>query len=267
MSSKGIFSAVSGAMAQSSRLDTIANNLANVNTTGFKKDRQVFSEYLTSYEKQNDVIQVPRVPASIESFYDMQGGDTAYVNPAGTYTNFDQGALRSTGSPLDVAIEGKGFFEVSSPQGLRFTRSGSFQIDAAGRLVTKEGFPVLREGQGDPAQRIIQTNSRNLTISKSGEIFDGGNNIGKLAVSTFAVDDDLQKVGGSLYGLKGNAVSGPVPAVEAKLAQGFLEGSNVNVVEEMTDMITANRVFEAAQQAIKATDQMDDKLINIVGKV
>lgn len=267
MSSKGIFSAVSGAMAQSSRLDTIANNLANVNTTGFKKDRQVFSEYLTSFEKQNDVIQVPRVPASIESFYDMQGGDTAYVNPAGTYTNFEQGALRSTGSPLDVAIEGKGFFEVSAPQGLRFTRSGSFQIDAAGRLVTKEGFPVLREGQGGPAQRIIQTSSRNLTISKGGEIFDGGNNIGKLAVSTFAVDDDLQKVGGSLYGLKGNAVSGPVPAPEAKLAQGFLEGSNVNVVEEMTDMITANRVFEAAQQAIKATDQMDDKLINTVGKV
>lgn len=267
MSSKGIFAAVSGAMAQSSRLDTIANNLANVNTTAFKKDRQVFSEYLTSYEKQNDVIQVPRVPASIESFYDMQGGDTAYVNPAGTYTNFEQGALRSTGSVLDLAIEGKGFFEVLSPQGLRFTRNGGFQIDANGRLVTKEGYPVLREGQGDPGQRLIQTGSRNITVSKAGEIFDGGNNIGKIAVSNFAIEDDLQKVGGSLYALKATAVSGPVASPEARVHQGFIEGSNVNVVEEMTDMITANRVFEAAQKAIQATDQMDDKLINQVGKV
>lgn len=267
MSSKGIFSAVSGAMAQSSRLDTIANNLANVNTTGFKKDRQVFSEYLTSYEKQNDVIQVPRVPASIESFYDMQGGDNSYVNPAGTYTNHEQGALRATGNNLDFAIEGKGFFEVATPAGLRFTRNGGFQIDAAGRLVTKEGFPVLREGQGDPAQRIIQTTTRNITVSRSGEVFDNGNNIAKLAVSDFAVTDDLQKVGSSMYALKGTAVSGPVPSPEAHVQQGYVESSNVNVVEEMTDMISANRVFEAAQQAIKAQDQMDDKLINQVGKV
>src|ERR1700722_13837892 len=139
MSSKGIYSAVSGAMAQNSRLDTIANNLANVNTSSFKKDRQVFSEYLSAYEKAPDVIQVPRVPASIESFYDMQGGDTAYVNPAVTYTNFEQGALKPTGSPLDLALEGKGFFEVLTPQGVRWTRNGALQIDASGRLVTKEG--------------------------------------------------------------------------------------------------------------------------------
>jgi flagellar basal-body rod protein FlgG len=109
MSSKGIYSAISGAMAQSSRLDTIANNLANVNTNGFKKDRQVFSEYLSAYEKPDDLIRAPRVPASIESFYDMNGGDNAYVNPAGSYTNFEQGGLRATGSPLDFALDGKGF--------------------------------------------------------------------------------------------------------------------------------------------------------------
>jgi flagellar basal-body rod protein FlgF len=162
MSSKGIYSAVSGAMAQSSRLDTIANNLANVNTTSFKKDRQVFSEYLAANEKPQDVIQAPRIPASVESFYDMQGGDTAYVNPAGTYTNFEQGALKSTGSAMDMAIEGKGFFEVLTPQGVRWTRNGSLQIDGNGRLTTKEGFPVLRDGQNDPAQRTIQLGSRNM---------------------------------------------------------------------------------------------------------
>jgi len=267
MSSKGIYSAVSGAMAQSSRLDTIANNLANVNTSGFKKDRQIFSEYLSAFEKANDVIQVPRIPASIESFYDMQGGDNAYVNPAGTYTNFEQGTMRSTGSAMDVAIEGRGFFEVLTPQGVRWTRAGALQVDGNGRLVNKEGHPLLREGQQDPSQRLIQLNSRNVTISQAGDLFDGGNNIGRLGVVDFDNLDDLQKVGGSLYALKGNARSQPRPASEMRVQQGFIEGSNVNVVDEMTEMIAANRVFEAAQQAIKAYDQMDDKLINQVGKV
>lgn len=267
MSSKGIYSAVSGAMAQSSRLDTIANNLANVNTTGFKKDRQVFSEYLSAHEKAPDVMQVPRVPASIESFYDMQGGDNAYVNPSGTYTNFEQGLLRSTGSPMDVAIEGRGFLEVLTPQGVRFTRNGGMQVDGNGRLVTKDGFPVLREGQGDPAQRVMTLGSRNVTISQAGDVYEGGAQVGRLSVVDFLNPDDLQKQGGSLFALKDNAISVPLPAREAKVQQGFLEGSNVNVVDEMTDMIAANRVFEATQQAIKGHDQMDDKLINQVGKV
>ncbi|MGZ3722492.1 MAG: flagellar basal-body rod protein FlgF [Bdellovibrionales bacterium] len=267
MSSKGIYAAVSGAMAQNSRLDTIANNLANVNTSSFKKDRQVFSEYLSTYEKPSDVIQVPRVPASIESFYDMQGGDNSYVNPAGTYTNFEQGGLRPTGSPLDLALEGKGFFEVGTPAGLRFTRNGSLQVDSNGQLVTKEGHPILKEGTGDPAQRAITVTSRNITISQKGEVFDGGNLLGKLAVVDFAKVDDLQKVGNSYYTLKGNAGSAPLPAQEGRVHQGYMEASNVNVVEEMTDMISANRVFEATQKAIKGHDQMDEKLINVVGKV
>lgn len=265
MSTKGIYSAVSGAMAQSSRLDTIANNLANTNTTSFKKDRQVFSEYLTSFEKQDDLIRVPRIPASIESFYDMQGGDTAYVNPKGTFTNFEQGALRSTGSLLDTAIEGKGFFQVLTPQGLRFTRNGGLQIDTTGRLVTKEGHPILRDGQQDPEQRVIRVTSQNITISHAGDVFDAGNLVGRLAVTEFANRDDLQKVGSSFYMAREGAQ--PAPSPESRVHQGFLEASNVNVVEEMTDMITANRVFEATQQAIKASDQMDDKLINQVGKV
>lgn len=267
MSSKGIFSAVSGAMAQSSRLDTIANNLANANTTGFKKDRQVFSEYLSSFEKPDNSMMVPRVPASIESFYDMQGGDNAYVNPAGTYTNFEQGGLKATGNPLDIAIEGKGFFEVLTQDGVRWTRNGSFQIDNDGRLVTKEGLPVLREGQNDPAQRIIQLTSRNATVSQAGEIFDGGNAVGKISLVDFVNPDDLKKQGSSLYSANNSLSAIPQIAREARIQQGFVETSNVNVVEEMTDMIAANRVFEATQKAIKGHDEMDDKLINQVGKV
>ncbi len=267
MSSKGIYSAVSGAMAQSSRLDTIANNIANVNTNGFKKDRQVFSEYLSAYEKADDLIRAPRVPASIESFYDMNGGDNSYVNSAGTYTNFEQGGLRPTGSALDFALEGKGFFEVLTPQGVRWTRNGGTQLDGQGRLVTKEGFPILKEGQGDPTQRAFNVTSGNLTVTQRGDVFDGGNPIGRLAVVDFAKLDDLQKVGNNLYSLKDVARSTPMPVEEGRVHQGYMEASNVNVIEEMTDMITANRVFEAAQHAVKAEDQMDDKLINQVGKV
>ena len=267
MSSKGIYAAVSGAMAQESRLDTIANNLANVNTSSFKKDRQVFSEYLSAHEKEDSLMRVPRVPASIESFYDMNGGDNAYVNPAGTYTNFTQGALRGTGSPLDVALEGRGFLEVMTGEGVRYTRNGALSVDGGGRLVTREGYPVLREGQGDPAQRVMTVGSRNITVSQTGDVFDGGAQVGRLSVVDFLNLDDLQKVGNSNYTLKANAGSGPVAAKDVKIHQGFTEGSNVNVIEEMTDMITANRVFEATQQAIKAHDHMDDKLINSVGKL
>ena len=113
MSTKGVYTALSGAMAQALKLDTIANNIANVNTPGFKRDQQIFREYLTANEKPPEVIQVPKVIASVESFYDMQGGDKSFVDPIGTYTDFSQGGLRHTGNALDLAIDGKGFFEIA----------------------------------------------------------------------------------------------------------------------------------------------------------
>ena len=252
-------------MAQSTRLDTIANNLANVNTTAFKKDRQVFSEYLSANEKPAE-LGMPRVAASIESFYDMRGGDNAYVSPAGSYTNFEQGGLRSTGNNLDMALDGQGFFEVMTPSGPRFTRNGAMQVDNDGKLVTREGFPILSPGEGDPQSRQINVGTRNFNVGEAGEITSNGQLLGRVSVVDFKNRDELQKVGNSLYALKGNAQGRAEPS-GAKIQQGFTETSNVNVVEEMTDMITANRVFEAAQQAIKAHDQLDDKLINQVGKV
>lgn len=267
MSSKGIYTALSGAIAQSSKLDTIANNLANVNTTSFKKDRQVFQEYVTAYEKNPDVIAVPRVPASVESFYDMQGGDKSFVDSDGTFTDFAQGQLKSTGNPTHFGIDGKAFFEVLTPSGVRWTRNGSFMRNTQGQLATKEGYQVLREGQGDPAQRTIALGPTPPTVSQSGQIFDGGTAIGRLALVEFDKADVLDKVGSSLYKLKNN-VQNVTPKIStgAIVQQGYLEGSNVNVIEEMTDMIAASRVFESTQQAIKAFDQMDDKLINQVGK-
>lgn len=266
MSAKGIYSALSGAMAQSQRLETISNNLANASTTGFKKDTQTFSEYVTANEKFPDSITVPRITASVESFYDMQGGDRAYADSAGTYSDFSQGALKNTEGQLDFALEGKGFFEVLTPDGVKLTRAGAFKVDSESRLVNSDGFQVLKAGSGDPAQRGIQVSGRNLTVGYGGEVFDGENSVGKLSVVDVENRDALQKVGNSLYNLKPNYAASTKPAEDFKVHQGFLEMSNVNIVDEMTNMIQASRTFEANRNAIKAFDQMDEKLVNVVPK-
>ncbi len=270
MSTKGVYTALSGAMAQSLRLDTIANNLANVNTPGFKKDQQVFQEYLTANEKPPEVIQVPKIAATVESFYDMQGGDKSYVDTAGTYTNFSQGSMRATNAPLDVAIDGNGFFEVATPQGVRFTRLGAFKMDGNGQLVTKDGYPVLKsapEGT-DPADRTIKVSGQNpVTITDSGDVYEGDQVVGKIGLIDIPKKDSLNKLGASLYEFKSNARPEVVNVANPSLKQGFLEMSNVNIVQEMTDMIATTRTFESTQKAIQAYDTMSDKLINVVGSV
>lgn len=275
MSLKGIYTALSGAVAQSLKLDTIANNIANVNTTGFKKDQQTFSEYLTALEKEQDVMKVPRMPASIESFYELNGGDKAFVDAAGTYTNFEQGSLKSTGGKLDVAIEGQGFFEVGTPTGVKFTRAGNFTIDGNGQLVTKDGYPVLLEG-GEGEDGLISgdnfdnrtvrvSGTQQITISDAGEVFEGETKLGKLSLVNAAQPDALQKVGNNYYTVKENMNAEIAAVKNPSLKQGFLETSNVNIINEMTDMIMAQRVFEGTQKAISAYDNMSDKLINQVG--
>jgi flagellar basal-body rod protein FlgG len=273
--SKGIYTAVSGAIAQTAKLDTIANNLANVNTPAFKRDSQIFKEYVTAYQKEPTSITVPRVPASIESFYDMNGGDKSYVDLDGTNTDFSQGFMKSTGNPLDVAIEGDGFFEVLTPQGPRLTRAGSFAVDAEGKLVTKQGYPVLSEGApgSDPAGRTIQlAGNKPISIADSGEIFEDNARIGKLSVVTVANKDGLQKIGESLYTIRKNINPDVAQATlksseGARITQGFLEGSNVNPIREMTDMIATSRTFESTQKAIQAYDDMQKKLVTDVPKL
>ncbi len=270
MSTKGVYTALSGAMAQTQRLDTIANNIANSTTPGFKRDDQVFKEYLTANEKPAEVIQVPRDVASIESFYDMQGGDKSYVDSAGTYTDFTQGSLKVTQNPLDVAIDGEGFFEVFTAQGPRMTRHGAFKIDGNGQIVTKDGHPVLRAGDPaeDPATRTFKVSGeQSLSIAANGEVFEGETSLGKLSVVTVADKDTVEKQGGSLYNFKANAQPTATQVERPSVKQGYLEMSNVNVVREMTDMIQTTRLFESTQKAISAYDGMNDKLINVVGSV
>ncbi len=263
MSTKGVYTALSGAIAQGQRLDTIANNIANVNTPSFKKDQQVFREYLTAYEKPSDVIQVPKVPASIESFYDNQGADRGYVDGSGTYTDFSQGTLKPTGNKLDLALEGDAFYEVLTPQGVRYTRNGSFAIDAEGRLVTKGGHPVLKKGTEDASSRTITVTNPNFTVSSNGDLYVEGNSLAGLSIVNIGQKEALLKTGNSLYSLKETFDAKISPNVEGKVHQGFIENSNVNVIQEMTDMIAATRAFDSTQRAIKAYDQMDEQVNTI----
>src|ERR1700722_3050022 len=145
-------------MAQSQQLDTIANNIANATTPGFKGDKNTFKEYLTVLERAPDVNTVPRIPASIESFYDMQGTDKSYAAVDGTYTDHTQGGVKATGNSLDIALEGKGFLEVLTPQGARLTRKGTLNLAPDGTLITTDGLPVLKKdttgGQTPPQNRV-----------------------------------------------------------------------------------------------------------------
>lgn len=267
MSTNGIYTALSGAMAQSQRLDTIANNISNVNTTAFKKDKQTFREYVVANEKAIDLVNVPRVPASIESFYDMQGGDRGYVDSAGTFTDFTQGQLKNTGNKFNFGLEGPGFFEVLTPQGVQFTRNGIFKLDAQNRLVTNQGYPVLAQGAGNPEGRIINLEGQNITVAFNGDVYEGAELRGRIGVVNVSDNSALKKVGAGNYTLKENLNAQIIPSDTHKVHQGSLEGSNVNIIKEMTDMITATRTFESTQKAIKAFDSMNQKLMNEVPRV
>jgi flagellar basal-body rod protein FlgF len=269
MSGKGIYSALSGAMAQGQQLDTIANNIANANTPGFKSDKNAFKEYLTILEKAPDVNSVPRIPASVESFFDMQGTDKSYVTMDGTFTDHTQGGVRATGNSLDIALEGKGFIEVLTPQGPRYTRKGTLSLSSEGMLVNTDGLPVLRKDDGGtPAteRTITIPDNTPLTFTQNGGIFQNGQSIGDLSIVEFEKNDHLKKIGNALYTSTDPTIL-PSQTPQTQVHQGFLENSNVNIVKEMTDMIQATRNFESSQRVIKAYDEMDSRLVNDVPKL
>jgi flagellar basal-body rod protein FlgF len=270
MSSKGIYSALSGAMAQSQQLDTIANNIANATTPGFKSDKNTFKEYLTILENAPEVNTVPKIPASIDSFFDMQGTDKSYASVDGTFTDHTQGGVKATGNSLDIALEGKGFLEVLSPQGPRLTRKGTLSLNADGTLVTTDGLPVLKRdsgGGGNPAERIIRLSpTGSVSFTQQGGIYQDGANVGDLSIVEFDNNNHLKKIGNSLYANTDSTI--PQSATNStQVHQGFIETSNVNIVKEMTDMIAATRNFESNQRLIKAYDEMDSRLVNDVPKL
>jgi flagellar basal-body rod protein FlgF len=212
------------------QMDVVANNVANVNTTGFKADRSLFAEHL--------------MPGAHEDNF-VAGRDRrlSYVNDRATFHDFSQGAAEHTKNPLDVAIDGGGFFVVQTPSGERYTRDGSFQINNQGQLVNASGYPVL--GGGGPI--TFQQTDKQITIASDGNVtvVEGTNRIdsvrGKLRLVSFAQAQRLQKEGSNLYSAADGATA--APDTTSRVRQGFIEKSNVNSVLEMSRMIEVTRTY------------------------
>jgi flagellar basal-body rod protein FlgG len=247
-----------GLEAQQTQMDVISNNLANVSTTGFKRSRAVFEDllYQTLRQPGAQSSQQTQIPSGLQ----IGTG----VRPVAVERIHTQGNMQQTSNNLDVAIQGEGFFQVLMPDGTTsYTRDGSFQTDSQGQLVTSSGFPI------QPAL-TIPANSTSITIGRDGTVSATQAGvvtpvqIGSLQLATFINPAGLQSQGQNLY--SETASSGTpgtnVPGTNGTglLSQGYIETSNVNVVEELVNMIQAQRAYEINSKAISASDQMLQRL-------
>ena len=210
------------------QLDVVANNIANVNTTGFKADQSLFQEYL--------------MPGAHEDNFVGRDRRESYVQDRGTYRDFSQGAAEQTKNPLDVAIQGNGFLVVQTAAGERYTRDGGLQLNNQGQLVTAEGDQVL----GTAGPITFQPTDHDVNISPDGTVTvqEGNNRLdalrGKLRLVSFADAQRLLKEGSNLY----SAAAGDAqPDLKSTIEQGYLEKSNVNAVAEMSHMIEVTRAY------------------------
>lgn len=244
---RGIYVAASGMSTQMKNQDVISNNLANVDTTGFKRDMQVtgsFSQMLINrIGDQGDQGMTPGV-----------GSISLGSDALGTVTDFSEGNMQPTERELDFAIHGDGFFVVETPQGTRYTRDGSFQLSSQGTLVTGEGYTVM--GENGPME--LGSDSR---LSGNGEVVESGATVNRMLVVNLSAGD-IEKQGETLYRLNETAGVETLTGDQYDLAQGFLETSNVNPVNEMVNMISGLRSYEANQRALVSQDSTLEKLIN-----
>jgi flagellar basal-body rod protein FlgF len=211
------------------QMDVVANNIANVNTNGFKSDASLFQEYLKTGAHEDNFVGSDRA--------------VSYVQDSGTYRDFTQGAVQSTNNPLDLAIDGSAFLVVQTPGGERYTRDGGLQLNNQGQLVTVTGDPVL--GASGPI--VFQPTDHDINVSPDGTItvLEGNGRTdsirGKLRLVSFADAQKMLKEGSNLYSAgEGGA---PQPDVKSQVRQGFIEKSNVNSVAEMSRMIEVTRAY------------------------
>ena len=251
---RALFTAATGMTAQQMNIDTTANNLANVNTTGFKRSRVDFQDLL---------YQTPRMPGSqtaqgVDAPTGIQVGSG--VRPVSTQRIFSQGDFQQTDNPLDLVIEGDGFFQVLRGDGTTaYTRAGSFRKDANGRMVNPDGYPLQPE-ISIPAQ------ATNVSIGTDGVVSvtlagnDTAQQVGTIELAKFSNPAGLNAIGRNLFlptGASGTAVTGAPGSLNfGTLSEGFVEMSNVKVVEEMVNLIVGQRAYEAGSKAVQSADEM-----------
>lgn len=251
---RGWYTGASGMNAQQNRLDAISNNLANVDTAGYKRDITVsksFSELLLRRTNLDGVYETPFGSAEAAPIIGKLG---LGIETNENYTDFAQGSFRQTDQSTDVAFGGKGFFSVQTPLGERYTRDGNFIIGKEGILETKDGYPVLGE------KGFIHVENDKFTVNEDGIISSQEDSeiIDRFKVVRFDNERYLKKMGNNLY--SANDISGSAHIAEGserpRFLQGYMETSNVNVVNEMVQMIEVNRAYEANQKTITSEDSM-----------
>lgn len=251
---RSLFIAATGMEAQKLNIDVIANNLANVNTVGFKKSRADFQELF--YQDLKTPGATSAEGSEIPSGIQMGLG----VRPVAVQKNFLQGDFANTGNSLDLVIEGDGFFQIMMPDGtLAYSRSGAFKLDSEGRIVNSDGYPL------EPSI-TIPTDTINITVGSDGKItvLQAGSatpsEIGQIELARFINPGGLKSIGKNLFtptASSGDPLLG-TPGSEGfgTINQGFLELSNVNIVEEMVNMIISQRAYEVNSKAIQTSDEM-----------
>lgn len=254
----GIYAAVNGALRTEMRLDVLANNLANVNTNGFKEGNITFDSYLTKpgdehHPLPGDAFMGHKGPMELPyPFINPRSSAYSMTYPAAPSTTTDttQGALKGTGNPLDVAIDGEGYFVIDTPEGRRYTRDGSFQVNDRGEMVTKDGHPVMSSGGGP-----LTIGMEGVEISQDGTVASPSGQAGQL-LRVGLPKEGLKRVGQNLYAAPDGSETSLVGA-RGGFKQGFLEASNTNTVRGMTQMIEANRNFENYLKIIQTLDGID----------
>jgi flagellar basal-body rod protein FlgG len=251
--------AATAMLAQQLNVDVIANNIANLNTTAFKRQRAEFVDLL--YQSQSQVGATSSDTGTIT----VSGADFGTgVRIGSVYRIHEQGNLMSTGNNFDLAIQGRGWFQVTLPDGTTaFTRAGSLQIGPTGQIVTPQGYTVV-------PGITIPNDAQNVTINNSGEVLaqlpgqTTTSNVGQLQLASFANEAGLQALGDNMFkdtAASGNAITGvPGSTGFGTIQQGFLETSNVNMVNEITSMISAQRAYELASKVVQTSDEMMSKL-------
>ncbi len=252
---RGIYSAVAAMRLQETRVDVASNNLANVDSTGFRKRLASVKSFpeLDMIRRQNEGSD-----GSIESIGFVSGS----VVLASTVSDLSAGEVVPTGDPLDCAICGEGFFRLSDDEGnFYYSRAGNFSIDGEGRLVNPSGLVV--DGDAGPVE---VGDAAAVTIREDGAVIADGEEVARIGLFRFAEPTLLQQLGSNLMQETPDAgFAGQVPEEEVVFATGAVEGSNVNVVEEMTRMVEATRAYEAVAQALGSEDETSQKLIQTFG--
>lgn len=244
---RGIYTIASGGVAAQMRLDTIAQNLSNVGTAGYKAERVAF-----------DVTPLQNFPTPVVD--PILAETQPLVVGADMRRDFSQGSVTSTGNPLDVAITGKGFFAVVTPRGERYTRQGSFIVDKEGFLTTPEGFRV----QGDQGDLRLGTEGGPIEIGEDGSIRSDGSIIGQFRLTDFGDQPQLVPEGDSLYLAMGGGT--PMSPDQVQVTQYALERANVDVVQGMVALVDVSRTFETYMRAITRLDELQQRAINEVGR-